>query len=232
MLLPQRLNLALQYYNIQMRINRPFLCLMDSRLPDESPEFGLNDLSAAICVRSARAIIHLIVEESNTSDSPWWCLIHYLMPAKAIIMLVMIHQEVHTPEHKAALFADSKMVLDWLKKFSKVNMLLLRYSVELADQLKKVAPRIGEYFEEDEPANTATPSPVGPPELPFQFGGDAGEILPPEMPERSLEVGRGQYFGTTNPALTWWPSTQGESDQIMADVEQMDLYAYSNYPEG
>lgn len=206
---------------------------MDGRHPDESPDSGFNNRSAAICVRSARKIIHLIVDESNTSDSPWWCLLHYLMPAKAIIMLEMIHQAIHTPEHKAALFADGKMVLDWLKKVSKVNISLQRYSVELADQLKKVAPRIGEYFEEDESINSGIPSLAGLPELLFQFSSDAdGEILPPEMSEKSPDVGPGQYFGTSSPALAWWPSTQGENDQIMTDVEQADLYIYSNYPEG
>lgn len=230
MLLPQRLNLALQYYNIRMLINRP---LMDDRHPDEFPESGFNNRSAAICVRSARKIIHLIVDESNTSDSPWWWLLHYIMPAKAIIMLEMGHQAIHTPEHKAALFADGKMVLDWLKKVSKVNMSVRRYSVELADQLKKVDPRIGEYFEEDESTNAGIPSLVGLPELPFQFSSDAGgEILPPEMPEKSLDVGREQYFDTSSSAPAWWPSTQGESDQIMTDIEQADLYAYSNYLEG
>lgn len=213
-----------------MLINRPCLCLMDGRVPNESPESKIfNKRSAANCLSSASAIIHLIVNESNPSNSPWWCLLHYLMPAKAIIMLELVHQAIHTPEHKAALFADGKMVLGWLKRVSKVNISVRRYSVELADQLRKVAPIIGEYFEEDESKNTIMPSFI---ESPFQFGNGAdGGMSPPEVPGKSPDGGRGQYFGTTSPALAWWPSTHGESDQIMADVEPVDPYAHSSYPQ-
>lgn len=214
-----------------MLITRPCLCLMDGRIPNESSESReFNKLFAATCIRSARAIIHLVVKEPDPNNLPWWCLLHYLMPAKAIIMLELVRKVIDTPKHKAALFAEGKMILDWLNKVSKVNMSLRRYSVEFADQLKKVAPKIEDYFEEeDEPNNNFTmPSFVDLPHFPFQSSTDGG--IPPS-PEKFLDNQRGQYFGTVGPEPAWWPSTQGENDQIMADVEQVDLYAYSSYPQ-
>lgn len=210
-----------------MLITRPCLCLMDGRIPNESSESReFNEVFAATCVRSARAIIHLIVDEINPSNLPWWYLLHYLMPAKAIIMLELVRHGIHTPGHKAALLAEGKMVLGWLDRVSNVNMSLRRYSLELADQLKKV-PKI-EYFEEDEPNNFTMPSFVDPPHFPYQSSTDDGGI-PPSEKLLDNERGHVQYFGTGGPALAWWPSTQGECDHIMADVEHVDLYAYSSY---
>lgn len=207
-----------------MLITRPCLCLMDGRIPNESSESRkFNEHSAATCVRSARAIIHLIVGETNPSNLPWWYLLHYLMPAKEIIMLELFRHAIHTPGHKAALLTEGNMVLDWLNRVSKVNMSLGRYSMELADQLKKVIPKI-EYFEEDEPNNFIMPSFVDIAHFSLESSTDGG-ITPSE---KLLDNERGQYFGTGSP-LAWWSSTQGECDQIMADVEHVDLYAYSSY---
>lgn len=205
---------------------------MDGCIPNESSESReFNKSSAATCVRSARKIIHLVVNEPNPSNSPWWCLLHYLMPAKGIIMLEMIHQAIHTPEHKAALFADGKMVLNWLKGVAKANTSLQRYIVELEDQLKKVAPRMGEYFEEDEPNNVTIPF-VGHAPVPFQSGSDTdGGVLSFGMLGKPRDNEQEQYFGTASPAPAWWPPTQGDSDQMMADVEQVDPYAYLSYPQ-
>lgn len=213
-----------------MLITRPCLWLMDGRIPNESSESReFNKLFAATCIRSARAVIHLVVNEPDPNSLPWWCLLHYLMPAKSIIMLELARKTTDTSKHKAALFAEGKMILDWLNRISKVNMSLRRYSVELADQLKKVAPKIEDYFqEEDEPNNFTMPSFVDLPHFPFQSTTDGG-IPPPH--EKFLDNEWGQYFGTTGPELVCWPSTQGGNDQIMADVEQVDLYAYSSYPQ-
>lgn len=209
-----------------MLITRPCLFLMDRRIPNESPESReFNKLFAATCIKSARAVIHLVVNEPDPNNIPWWCLLHYLRTAKSIIMLELVRKATDTPKHKAALFVEGKMILDWLNRFSKVNMSLRRYSVELADQLKKVAPRIEDYFEEHN--NFTMPSFVDLPHFPFQSRTDGG--IPPS-PEKFLDNERGQYLCTVDPELALWPSTQGGNDQIMADVEQVDLYSYPSYP--
>ncbi|KAH0612380.1 uncharacterized protein H6S33_010432 [Morchella sextelata] len=132
----QRLNLAFQYYTILMLTNRPCLSKTSARkdsTPNESLEFR---------------------EFSKTSqdlipNSPWWCLIHHLIPANKIIMLEMADENLHTPEYRAALLEDCKMVLVWLRSMSKVNAALRRHSLELSDQLKQVVPGIDAQLEEE-----------------------------------------------------------------------------------
>lgn len=130
--------------------------------PNEFLEFReFSKTSAETCINSARAIIHLIVREYRSQDlipnSPWWCLIHHLIPANKIIMLEMADENLHTPEYRAALLEDCKMVLVWLRSMSKVNTTLRRHSLELSDQLKQVAPgidaQLGEEMVESGPQN-------------------------------------------------------------------------------
>lgn len=221
-----------------MLINRPCLCLMEGRIPNESPtskEF--NKTAAATCVSSARAIIHLIVDESNLSklirNSPWWCLVHYLMSAKAIIMLEMVYQAIHMPEDKAALFAESKMVLGWLKSVSRMNMTYRRFSVELADQLKKVAPRVEEHFEEYEVVSNTPPSTTDGTYLPFQSWGYTGNReWSFEIPEKFEDKDQPPYLDLTSPMLSWWSSADSDRDLVMADAPRGDPYSClpSNQP--
>jgi hypothetical protein len=140
-----------------MLTNRPCLSKTSARkdsTPNESLEFReFSKTSAETCINSARAIIHLIVKEYRSQDlipnSPWWCLIHHLIPANKIIMLEMADENLHTPEYRAALLEDCKMVLVWLRSMSKVNAALRRHSLELSDQLKQVVPGIDAQLEEE-----------------------------------------------------------------------------------
>lgn len=133
-----------------MLTNRPCLPNISSRkdnTPNGSSEFReFRKTSAETCINSARAIIHLIVKEYSIQDlipnSPWWCLIHHLIPANKIIMLEVAGGNLHTSEYRAALLEDCKMVIVWLRSTAKANAILRRYSLELLDQLKQVAPGI------------------------------------------------------------------------------------------
>lgn len=144
------------------------------------------------------------------------------MSAKAIIMLEMVYQAVHTPELRAALFADGKKVLNWLKCVSKMNRSLGRYSVELAGQLKEVAPRVGEHFEEYE--CITPPTAAEHISLPFQSSDGTGEQGSAYKIFESDD--REHHLDFTNPVLTWWSLAHSDRDQIMADAPRADLGAY------
>lgn len=114
------MNLAFQYHYIRIIINRPCLCRLNYRIPNESNRSrGFNRSAAATCIEAARETIALLPDEPNPvgliNSSPWWCLLHYLVSAGAILMVEMAMRAEHNPQQADGLLKDSKKVLRWLR---------------------------------------------------------------------------------------------------------------------
>ncbi|KAL7268301.1 hypothetical protein RUND412_009080 [Rhizina undulata] len=143
-----RMCLALQYHNARIIINRPCLCRLESRIPNESSRSrGFNRSAAATCVEAARESIALIPDEPNpvglVSTSPWWCLLHYLVSAGVIIMVEIAMRAEHNPQQADELLKDAKKVVKWLRALAKDNIAAERSWMVLTKLLVVSAPKIG-----------------------------------------------------------------------------------------
>lgn len=121
------MNLAFQYHYIRVIVNRPCLCRLNCRIPNESSRSrAFNRAAAATCIEAARETIALLPEEPNPvgliSSSPWWCLLHYLVSAGVILMVEMAMRAEHNPQQADGLLKDSKKVLRWLRAMAEDSL--------------------------------------------------------------------------------------------------------------
>ncbi|RPB05487.1 hypothetical protein L873DRAFT_1825208 [Choiromyces venosus 120613-1] len=144
----QRMALAFQYQYIRIIINRPCLCRLDYRIPNESKRSrGFNRSAAATCIEAAREMIALLPDEPNPigliSTSPWWCLLHYLVSAGTVLMVEIAMRAEHNPQQADGLLKDSKKVVSWLRAMGKDNLGAERSWTVLSKLLIVAAPKIG-----------------------------------------------------------------------------------------
>ena len=146
--MPQRLGLGFFYYSTSMIINRPCLCRIDRKIPNESGKArDFNRETAARCVHAARDMLGLLPDEPNPVGlykvAPWWCLVHYLMQAATVMMLEMSFRADHMPTEVEKVFGCAKKALEWLRSMADDDEAARRASVLCSDLLRKVAPKIG-----------------------------------------------------------------------------------------
>lgn len=142
------MNLAFQYHYIRIIINRPCLCRLNYRIPNESNRSrGFNRSAAATCIEAARETIALLPDEPNPvgliSSSPWWCLLHYLVSAGTILMVEMAMRAEHNPQQADGLLKDSKKVLRWLRAMAEDSLGAERSCKVLTKLLVISASKIG-----------------------------------------------------------------------------------------
>ncbi|KAI5779125.1 fungal-specific transcription factor domain-containing protein [Geopyxis carbonaria] len=144
----ERNSLAFQYRHARILINRPCLCRLDFRIPNESNRSrGFNRSGAAACIGAARETIAMLPDEPQPvaliSVSPWWCLLHYLVAAGAILMVEISMRAEHNPQQAEGLLSDTKKVVRWLRSMSKDNIAAERSWAVLSKLLIVSAPKIG-----------------------------------------------------------------------------------------
>ncbi|PWW71870.1 hypothetical protein C7212DRAFT_355049 [Tuber magnatum] len=144
----QRMALAFQYQYIRIIINRPCLCRLDYRIPNESKRSrGFNRSAAAACIGAAREMIALLPDEPNPiglmSRSPWWCLLHYLVSAGTVLMVEITMRAEHNPQQAEGLLKDSKKLVSWLRAMGTDNLAAERSWTVLSKLLIAAAPKIG-----------------------------------------------------------------------------------------
>ena len=152
----QRVNLGLFYYSSTMLANRPCLCRVDGRIPNESGKSKRsNRLNAMTCVDAAIHLLSLLPDEPDTvalyALSPWWCLIHYLMQTAIVLMLELSFRAEHMPDMVEEVFSSSKKVLKWLREMSSNDIAAYRAWHMCDEMLRKVAPKVGKVFDEPPP---------------------------------------------------------------------------------
>jgi hypothetical protein len=106
------------------------------------------------CVTGACAIISIIMtfcDANNTdtkaSDLPWWCLLHYLVCAEAILMLEIVHQANSAGALDATsedLLAQARRPMEWLSRVSATDLAAKRTYLQLSRLLNNVAAATGE----------------------------------------------------------------------------------------
>jgi hypothetical protein len=140
--------LAFHYQYIRILINRPCLCRLDYRIPNESKRSrGFNRTAAVTCVEAARELIALLPDEPNPvglmTISPWWCLLHYLVSAGTVLIVEIAMRAEHNPQQADGLLKDSKKLVSWLRAMGKDNLAAERSWTVLSRLLIIAAPKIG-----------------------------------------------------------------------------------------
>lgn len=161
----QRMSLGFFYYSAKILINRPCLCKVDRRIPNQSGKSKDFNRSAAIsCVNAARASLNLLPDEPNTIGlckiSPWWCLLHYLMQAATVLMLELAIRADHMPFEAEGILHSAKKAVRWLNKMSDECLAAYRAWRLCTDLLTKVASRVGRDVH-DLPGNSHGPRKAG-----------------------------------------------------------------------
>ncbi|GAB1199190.1 hypothetical protein APSETT444_008536 [Aspergillus pseudonomiae] len=120
-----RMSLALTFYSTKIGITKPCLRRIESSaLGDKSEEFCRK--AAAECVESACHLLRLFPEPLEAALlhklSPWWCILHFLMQATAILLIELSFHVQHVPEKAAMVSKAVKKSYDWLSVMSETSM--------------------------------------------------------------------------------------------------------------
>lgn len=149
----QRMSLGFFYYSILTIINRPCLCRIDRKIPNQSGKAKeFNRETAMKCVHAARDMLEMLPQEPNSvglyTVAPWWCLVHYFMQAATILMLELSFRADHMPNEVEEIFDSAKKATDWLHSLSEEDE-AARRAWSLCDEIMhKVAPKVGKSLTE------------------------------------------------------------------------------------
>ncbi|CAF9903755.1 MAG: hypothetical protein ALECFALPRED_002962 [Alectoria fallacina] len=144
----QRMSLGFFYYSVLTIINRPCLCRIDRKIPDQSGKAkDFNRETAMKCVHAARDMLELLPKEPNAvglyTVAPWWCLVHYLMQAATVLMLELSFRTEHMPNEVEEIFDSAKKATDWLRSLSETDEVARRAWSLCNEMLRKVTPKVG-----------------------------------------------------------------------------------------
>ncbi|KAI9879214.1 MAG: hypothetical protein M1830_009215 [Pleopsidium flavum] len=144
----QRMSLGFFYHSAKILINRPCLCRLDRKIPNESSKSkDFNRATAKRCVHAAKAMLNLLPDEPNPIGlykiAPWWCLLHYLMQAATVLMLELAIRADHMPFEAEEIVNCAKKVVRWLKKMSEENLAAQRAWTICHEMLQRVAAKVG-----------------------------------------------------------------------------------------
>ena len=145
----QRMHLGFSYYSTMIIINRPCLCRVDEKVPNESKRAReIDRASAASCVSAARSLLDMLPDEPNAVGmyqvSPWWNMVHHLMQAATVLMLEISFQAAHCPDSANEIFMTAQKAVAWLQSMSVDDISAARAWRLSIDVLRKIAPRVGE----------------------------------------------------------------------------------------
>lgn len=127
--LPEQTHLGLRYYSTRMMINRPSVCAASSlkeAMPDQSEASVVKDRkAAALGVASAQALLRTFPAETDVAwvfqCTPWWCVLHYLTQAAAVLILEIHFRAIHVPEPISHIIGDVRIALRWLSKLTETG---------------------------------------------------------------------------------------------------------------
>lgn len=129
--------LAFHYYSARITLGRPCLCRRDVR-PPNSPNQAISfshEISVAV-LEAAERLIGLLSDEPDASRiyqiCPWWCILHYLMQATAVLLLELSFGSIHMPQEEKNILEAAKKGIRWLHAMSE-SSLASRRAWEICD---------------------------------------------------------------------------------------------------
>ncbi|KAE8387296.1 fungal-specific transcription factor domain-containing protein [Aspergillus alliaceus] len=120
-----RMSLALNFYSTKIGITKPCLRRLDpSAHGDKAVNFSRK--AAVECVESACHMLRLFPEPLEAAllhkISPWWCILHFLMQATAVLLIELSFHAQHVPEKAAMVLKAARKSYDWLLVMSETSM--------------------------------------------------------------------------------------------------------------
>lgn len=113
--------LAFAYYSTKIAIGRPCLCRLEKDFQTESV-YDFCTKTAAECVDAATQLINVLPSTMEASTlyniSPWWCTLHYIMKATAVLLLELSFRAEHVPERAGNVSQALKKAVKWLFELS------------------------------------------------------------------------------------------------------------------
>ncbi|KAL8849238.1 MAG: hypothetical protein Q9221_005768 [Calogaya cf. arnoldii] len=148
-----RMCLAFSYYSTVIITNRPFLCKMERKMPDETERGkSIDQANAHLCVIAAQAVLAMLPDQPNPvgmcKETPWWNMVHHLMQAVTIILLELSIGAVHCPNNVDELMRTAQKAVRWLQSMSPDDVAAARAWKLSSELLEKVAPRVGGKIDE------------------------------------------------------------------------------------
>ncbi len=226
----QRMCLGFFYYNTRTIINRPCLCRVDRRIPQESGKAKeFNRTAAARCVHAARDLMDMLPNVPNAVGlyrvSPWWCLVHNIVQASTVLMLELSFRADHMPNEADNILEAAKKAVYWLRSMSDDNVAARRAWRLCDDLLHKVARRIGRSADN-------MPDGVLPPSADYTSQNTATDPAQPESPSnynRGPDLTRpSQVYSAYDEFLAPLPSPNFSS--IFPVMDQTDTNMYPGAP--
>lgn len=146
--LQQRMCLGFCYYGTRIIINRPCLCRLDRKMPNQSfKSRDFNRASAAACVDSAREMLQMLPDEPNAVGlnriGPWWSILHHLMQATVVLLLELSFRSYHMPEEAEDIFETAMKAVRWLHNLGEESYSARRAWNLCNQMLREAAPKIG-----------------------------------------------------------------------------------------
>ena len=146
--LRQRMSLGFLYYSTLTIINRPCLCRIDRRVPNQSGKAkDFNRETAMKCVHAPLDMLDMLPQEPNAvglyTVAPWWCLVHFFVQAATVLMLELSLRSYHMPNEAEEIFDSAKKAIDWLRTLSQEDEAAKRAWSLCNEMLYKVAPKVG-----------------------------------------------------------------------------------------
>jgi hypothetical protein len=90
----ERKILGFQLCSARMLLTRPYLS-GKRQLHQEHEEAGFSNSMGNICIQSAKAVVDLLPDILSArfiyDQGPWWCIVHYMMQAVAVLLLGLSH---------------------------------------------------------------------------------------------------------------------------------------------
>ncbi|KAI5858162.1 fungal-specific transcription factor domain-containing protein [Tricharina praecox] len=130
-LITQRADLALRYYNSMILV---YFNSMSRR-------YSKRD--AAECVAAARAMLSLILHHTDNKTAgvlPWWCLLHYLVCAEAVLLHEIVRN--NDLDFCQQLVEEARRPLEWLNVVGSVDLAAQRVDTQLGRLLGHVEAKL------------------------------------------------------------------------------------------
>jgi hypothetical protein len=144
----ERMLLSFHYYSARLLISRPSLCRLERRVQGQSHASAtFNQKTAEACIQAAQAVTGLFPDQPDWAfvchQSPWWCIVHYMMQAIAVFLLEMSFQGPDTTYNGEKLSKSTEKLVKWLRFMSSRNAVAERaYNVVMGIIVKTGATHV------------------------------------------------------------------------------------------
>ncbi|CAI6335861.1 unnamed protein product [Periconia digitata] len=137
--------LLLHYRSTIILVNRPCLCRLDRRIPNQTQSSSdFNQRMALSCVSTAKDLSASLPDDMQNESAkvyelfPWWAVVHYIMQSLAILMLEISYDAVKGSDMSETISAMKKLVR-WLRALRGNNGMARRAYTIVLDLLRKMA---------------------------------------------------------------------------------------------